>query len=447
MTTPNRIRLRLTAWYAVSIAIVLLAATLVMRTVMHEEAERAFMRAQSASVGLVRGFFRTEVYEYGGVDATLNHLSGELVFPDRRISFIAPDGRPYQPPKVGRRVLPETPLEPPIRETTEYVDPALAPDWRVRVEQSAAELERQEHRIDSAVMLAVPLIAAVAWMLGWVITGRTLAPMRRMALTAEAIEPQSGARLPVEDPLDEFGRLGTRFNALLDRLDGALAQQRRFLGDAAHELRSPLARIRGNVDVALSRPADAPADRASLQSTSDDLARISHLVDQLMQLARADASMQEAHLARHYLDDVVAGAIGPWTRSAREREVQLELRLDEEAPALLDPALVERLAGVLVDNALRYTPAGGTVTIIVRQTPAGARLEVADSGIGIPEAERGRVFDRFFRGVRARERDSSGSGLGLAIARWVAEQHGATIGVELPTAGGTMVWVQFPPLK
>jgi signal transduction histidine kinase len=236
---------------------------------------------------------------------------------------------------------------------------------------------------------------------------------------------------------------GTRFNALLDRLDGAVSQQRRFLADAAHELRSPLARIRGDIELALASPADAPHDRAVLARVADDIVRMSHLVDELLQLARADADLPETRLERLYLDDVVATAIGPWQHEARGQGIALSIEVEAEAPARLDVRLTERLLGVLVDNAIRYTPAGGAVRVRVRSTPEGARLEVEDTGIGIPADERPLIFDRFFRGVEARRHATEGSGLGLAIAAWVVAQHGARIGLDAVPGGGTCAWVQF----
>ena len=441
MNHPNRIRLRLTAWYAGSIAVVLLGATLTARTVLHNEAEGAFVRTQSTTMGLVRGFFRTEVLEYASVQATVAHISGELVLPERRIDFLAPDGSRFVPPRPAPEPVS---FDPPIRTTTAPLDDALAPGWRIQVQLSAAELKRQEARIEIVSLLAVPCIMLVAAAIGWVITGRTLAPIRSMAETAERISPQSGERLPILDATDEIGRLGTRFNALLSRLDDALAQQRRFLADAAHELRSPLARMRADVEATLAAPTDALGERSALERSAADITRMATLVDELLQLARADADLREAVLERCYLDDVVAGAIGPWERSARAAGVTMRLLVEKEAPAHLDAALTERLLGVLADNAIRYTPSGGSVEVRVLATPEGARLEIEDSGIGIPDGERTNVFDRFYRGTRARTVAKDGSGLGLAIAQWVAQQHHAAIGLDRAPRGGTVAWVQFP---
>src|SRR5690606_39009580 len=146
-------------------------------------------------------------------------------------------------------------LAPPLRVIHRPLDPDLAPGWQVRLTSSAAPLTRQLAAVDRGALLAIPLAVLLAVVLGWVLTGRTLRPVAAMADAADRISADAYGRLPVAVPDDELGRLGIRFNALLDRLDQAIATQRRFLADAAHELRTPIARARGAGDLALSLPA------------------------------------------------------------------------------------------------------------------------------------------------------------------------------------------------
>lgn len=440
------IRARLTLWYAGSVLLLLLATTLAARTLVRSSLEQEHARALATSAELVRGFFRVEIAEYRQIVPTLDHISGELVIPDRHIHFVRPDGGDFVPgPSV--RVMPLPELAPPVRELRVALDPGLAPGWGLRIAASQAALVRQQRQVDNWALLAIPLAVGLAVLAGWVITGRTLRPVAAMADAADRISAADATgRLPIAVPDDELGRLGARFNALLDRLDGALAHQRRFLADAAHELRTPIARARGAGELALASAAEPAEARAALEQTQRELEAMSHLVDELLVLARADAGAP-ARLERGYLDDVVADAVHRFEPLARARGVRLALEVPEEAPVRLEPAALARLVAILVDNAIRYSGSGGAVTVRVRPAEEGARLEVEDEGIGIPLEERARLFERFFRGAEARRRAPDGSGLGLAIAQAIAARHGAAITIGPREPRGTRVVVRFPAVE
>lgn len=439
----HSVRARLTAWYAVTLLTTFVLAVAGLRTALAETLKANFRASLSHSGDLVTGFFRFELGEYHDVDATVAHLAEQLVFAERRVRFLPPDG--HQLPEVADVVGPREPLLPPLHAIELTLDPELAPGWRVRIVGSAAAdvalLRRMDLWFGGLILVSVVVASAG----GWWLAGRALRPVREMAAAAERITAERPSeRLPVGPEPDEFARLGMRFNALLDRLDGALAQQRRFLADAAHELRTPVARLRGGVELVLDPRADSTDQRVTLGRMRDDLADASRLLDELLQLARADAGGQEVVLLPAYLDDIVVEALGAWRAVAAGRRVALELPVVEETPAMLDAALVRRLLGVLVDNALRYTPAGGRVTVVVRRDADAAVLEVQDTGVGMAPEERERAFERFYRGARARKLTPDGSGLGLAIAAWVAQRHGATITLADAAPSGTLAAVRFP---
>lgn len=422
---PSRIRRRLAAWYAGTAVVVLVATLLALRGLVRGALEREFAHSLEASVQLVRGFFRGEVKEYRTVEATVYHIGGELVFADRELTFVRPDGSTAA---VAPGRAAEAPrLEPPVRDTIAPLDPDLAPGWTIRLRHSQALVAAFERQLDVWYWGGIPAILVLAALAGWWLAGRTLAPVGAMADAAERVDAgNASARLPVADPHDELGRLASRFNAVLERLDGALGQQRRFLAAAAHELRTPVARLRATLDLARAEPEGAT--RTELLDAADkEIARTATLVDELMQLARADADAREVHLAPGFLDDIVSDAVAAFTPLALERGVALSVAALEEAPAQLDARLVERLVGILLDNALRYTPRDGTVTVRVERVDGQARLTVEDSGIGIAAAEAGRLFERFYRGAEARKQSPEGTGLGLAIAKWICDQHEATI--------------------
>ncbi|HEU6452674.1 MAG TPA: HAMP domain-containing sensor histidine kinase [Gemmatimonadaceae bacterium] len=451
------IRFRLTVWYAASVLGLFLVTGLLLRVALRATIEQGFERGVARSADLVHGFFRTEVEEYLTTEATVKHIASEIITPDMVLDFIRPDGEVYMSSATASAAAGEGPLEGPIVTFVRPLDMELAPGWRLRVRASKARLEASLSRIDQSLLLVIPLSVLLAALTGWWLTGRTLRPVGEMAAAAEALSAGAGrGRIPVANPRDELGRLATRFNTLVDNLQEALSQQRVFLAAAAHELRTPVARMLAEVEGLLSTDGarsggigDAePSSRETLLLLRDDLRRTGDLVSELLQLARADAGEPAPPLTNGYLDDAISDAIRPWLGTAKRRGVQLDLPVLDEAPARFSAEHVSRLLGVLVDNAIRYTPAGGYVHVsVVRRASGEAVLEVSDSGVGIPESERSRILERFYRGSNARAIRPEGSGLGLAIAQTIAREHGALLEIEAaPSGTGSCFRVIFPPV-
>ena len=252
----------------------------------------------------------------------------------------------------------------------------------------------------------------------------------------DALAPIAERNLP-----EELKPLAASLNALLARLDSALSAQRRFTADAAHELRTPLAALKLQLDVA-RRANDAPARQAAYADLDAGVARASHLVDQLLTLARIEPEALatravDCDLAALAKDAIVA-------RGAIASERQIDLGLARESPMRVhgDSASLAVLLSNLLDNALRYTPRGGRIDVAVDDDNGRAVLMVSDTGPGIPAEDRDRVFDRFFRGAANRE---PGSGLGLSIVKRVADAHHATITLGASSHGsGLVVTVLFP---
>lgn len=440
------IRDRVTIWYAGSLMTLLVITALLVRVAFVHALSREFDRSLSASAELARSFYESELREYGATEATLFHIGSELAFPDRYIEFVRPDGTILAPRL--RRPLP-TPAA--TRRREEPLDAARAPGWRVRVVGSTLPLARPIRQVTGLFLLGIPLAVAVAASIGRWLAGRMLRPVTDMADATEHVMAGSGKRLPIGNPGDELGRLGARFNLLLDRLDAALQQQRTFLADAAHELRTPLSRILSGVDLALLDQAPADTHIVALVRARSDLMRTGRLVDELMQLARMDItgsagveSTARAALLPLFLDDVVSDACARWGAAAQQAQVRLTQSVLEEAPVDADAVLLERLIGVLVDNAIRYTPPTGTVDVRTMLEASGAVLEVADTGIGIAADDIPRVTERFYRSAIARSLQPDGSGLGLAIASGIADAHSATLTIHAVPGGGTVVRVAFP---
>lgn len=449
-----RIRLRFTALYAATLLVVLLSAATALRFALRATLEREFSESVIASAGFVQQFFRTEIHELRTIEGTIVHVTEELVFEDRVIRVRRPDGSSVgDSARLARRAQDLPPG--PMRAVQVPLDPELAPGYQVEVSASLTNTIALQRLVDQWFLVGIPLLVLCAGVAGWWLTGRTLRPVGAMADAAARIAPASGIRLPVDDPRDEIGRLGLRFNALLDRLDGALSQQREFLADAAHELRTPIARMRARVELAMLGLSAHDADGVkALDETSGadvlaaldaELRAVSHQVDELLQLARADATGDEAPVLKPlFLDDLVADALPRWRPQAMQLGIGLDFVVLEETPVLGDAVLLGRLVGVLVDNALRYSHAGGDVRLSVRPEDGLARLDVEDNGIGVPLPDRARIFDRFYRGEDARHKRADGSGLGLAIAMWIVRRHGGRIDVSEGSGGGSLFVVRLP---
>jgi len=225
-------------------------------------------------------------------------------------------------------------------------------------------------------------------------------------------------------------------------VERSMEQMRRFMADAAHELRTPVTILRTRTEVALSQPRDATGDTAAFQAIEREAERLGGIVGDLLTLARADAGERQVVHGSLYLDDVASQAVGSARTLAERKGVALVVGSFEEAQIVGDAGLVERLVLIVLDNAIKYTPEGGRVRLDVTARDGKRSVIVTDSGIGIPADQLPRIFERFYRGDRARSQ-AEGAGLGLPIARWIADLHGARISVASePT--GTRVEIDFP---
>jgi len=295
------------------------------------------------------------------------------------------------------------------------------------------------------VLAAVVLGAlALAALIGWFLASRAMRPVDRMTRTARAIGDSGDLTRRLEEPRerDELRRLASTFNDMLARLDQAVGAQRRFLADASHELRSPLAAIRTNVE-ALLRGADAdPTDREeSLRAIARETDRMGRLVADLLALARADAGQP---LVRKPIE-LDALLIEAYQQQRRLAEgVNLTLGELEQVEVMGDADRLKQLVLNLVDNALRYTPPGGDVTLDVTREASWALLRVRDTGVGISAEHLPHIFERFYRVDPPRTRHSGGTGLGLAICKWVAEAHGGRIEVASTVDHGSVFTVFLP---
>jgi signal transduction histidine kinase len=304
---------------------------------------------------------------------------------------------------------------------------------------------RTEGQVGGVLLLAIIVMLAIGTAAGLFLAGRALGPIDRITRTAQAIGAGNlQGRLGLAPRADEVGRLAATFDGMLDRLERAFAQQRQFVADASHEMRTPLAIIRSDLDILRRRPRSVAEHEEFERGLDEEIARLSALVEDLLTLARADSGQAELASEFVYLDALVAAVAAAVGRLAEAKGVALEMCLERDVAVMGDPARLHQLALNLLGNAVKYTPAGGHVRVTVGARDGAARLEVADSGVGIPTEDLPRVFDRFYRADEARSRAAGGVGLGLAIARWCAEAHGGQIAVQSRPGAGSVFTVSLP---
>ncbi len=305
--------------------------------------------------------------------------------------------------------------------------------------------------IRKALFLVIPIALVIACVGGYFLARKSLAPVVAMSEKAARMGAQNlHERLPVLNPRDELGYLASTFNDLLERLTRSLEQQRRFMADASHELRSPVSIIRGEAEVALSQARTPEEYRGSLAIALDEARRLSQIVDDLFTLARADAGQYPLRPRDFYLEELAVECVRAARSMAAARGITLSYEPDGELPIHGDEALVRRLTMNLLDNAIKFTPEGGKINVACQRAGSEYSLTVRDSGPGIPAEAQEKIFERFFRLDPARTQDrralgnaetaapaTTGAGLGLAIARWIAEAHHGRLVLAQSDASGS----------
>jgi signal transduction histidine kinase len=299
-------------------------------------------------------------------------------------------------------------------------------------------------RLRTSLLLVLPVLLASSVSIGYWLAGRALAPLVIVASALAEIKPGDLSRrlfLPPAD--DELGRLIRAINGLLERVERASASERRFAADAAHELRTPLAVLRSGLEVILRRPRTASEYQRALDTALRDAAAVCALADDLLALTRLD---QELSVCREPIDlraliEEVVEAIEPLTAAKHQR---IETNLATVASVHGNRDHLRRAMINLLDNALKFTPEDGWIGIALELHNGSVRLCVADSGPGIDEEELPFVFERFFRGGRARS--EPGKGLGLSLCREIVELHGGEITVSNPFGAGAEFVVTLPAL-
>ncbi|MEP7308249.1 MAG: ATP-binding protein [Acidobacteriota bacterium] len=453
------IRARFTLWYSVMMAIVL---TVFSSGVLWLQARWTHAQFESELASISETLSRVlaeELTETGDLQKATEEMGSAMEVTGWTTAVLRPDGRPvsahwngfvYQPglsnltAADGRLVTMIEGGSPWRALVTRH--PAPSGDYLILVAGELKRVMREQELLSRLLLLATPLVVLFAAGTCWWLASSALRPVTAMAAQADALTGQSpDGRLTVPRTMDEVGLLGRSFNRLLERLGTALAIQRGFMADASHELRTPVSVVRTAAEVTLSHVRrDESEYRDALTIVSEQSVRLTRMVEDMLVMARADADAYPVRLEPLYLDDLVADCFSAAMVLAEPRKIRMTSAIHPDVATRADDALLRQLLTNLLQNALRYTPDGGRVHVSLDTDRRHATIAVADTGCGIPKADRQRVFDRFVRLDPARS-DGSGAGLGLPIVRWITHQHGGVVTVEDNPAGvGSLFVVRLP---
>ena len=281
----------------------------------------------------------------------------------------------------------------------------------------------------------------------WLLAERTLAPIIEVTEAAQGITADHlSRRLPLGNHPDELSQMVSSLNQMLDRLEKSFRRVRQFSGDASHELRTPLTILRGETEVTLRWAKHPDEFRDMLTSNMEEIDRMERIIESLLTLAKSEAGELTLEMKELSLSDL-AQELYLQSRmlcEAKQIEVQLILQVDEEIRIRGDDLRLRQLFLNLISNAVKYSSDGGRLDIVLAMEEGSARVDIVDTGIGIPAEHLPHIFDRFYRVDKARNRMDGGTGLGLAIVKWIAEAHGGSITVRSVVGKGSTFSVRLP---
>ncbi len=417
-----RLRLRLTIWYVATFGlIILLLGGGLFIVISHQLSQQLDDSLRSATLELVRAARIRELEQRGAAaQGRVFDAVDELTIPDRELYLFDVKGNPIKPAKVDAWIRGAAGEAGKVGQVTAQHE---VPD------EKTLRLHAQRFKLASGKQLVAVAVANQEELEDKY--ADLIAAFAAIAFAALILVAAGGFILV------------RKSTAPIER---SIEFTRRFMADAAHELRTPITILRTRAEIALQQPREAANYVSALRGVEAEAHRLGGIVDSLLVLARADAGERQIEKERIFLDDIAVDAAGAAQVMARQKNVEITVEEFEEAPVEGDPALIRQLVMILLDNAVKFTDAGGQVRVRVSMHEGAPTFVVEDTGIGIKPDERSRVFQRFFRGETARSR-TDGAGLGLSIASWITGEHGAEITLNSEPGKGTKVTVAFPRVE
>ncbi len=453
------LRMRLTLWYGTSLALILIVFAVVVYGVTARELNDQVDRSleESATVA-VRSLLEGGLGPFIQFE-DLSDKFPELAVVDKFFQILSPTGLTnIRSPNIKSRDIPLTedqllhakagntrtesvryPGEPPLRMISV---PIILNDTLVNIVRVGTSLQPVEDtlkRLLFVLLVSLPVAVIVSLAGGWFLAGRALRPVENITQAARRIAGGDlSQRLTAPPSPDEIGRLAATFNDMIARLDASFRQVRQFGTDASHELRTPLTVLKGETELALRRPRAAEDYRLVLESSLEEIDRMSRIVDELFFLSRADLGEVNLESLPVRLDALVDDLYRQASLLGQDTNVQVLLGSIAPCTVQGDELRLRQLLLNLADNAIKYSRVGGKVELSLTCEGQLAGLSVTDHGIGISPEALPRIFDRFYRSDTARVHAKSGTGLGLSICQWITEAHRGRIDVQsIPGHGST----------
>jgi heavy metal sensor kinase len=324
--------------------------------------------------------------------------------------------------------------------------PLMTPGGEILLLQvgvSLRSLDAALSRYRDLLLLLTPLSLVLAGAASWWLSRFALAPLTRVAVAARDIDVATLERLPTRGVSDELEAVTRAFNDTLARLEVSIGEMRQFSTALAHELRTPLAALRGEIELALRATRDGDLQR-SLASQIEDIDRLTRLIDHVLTLARAESGQIPLTFAAVDLGELAASLVDQLEPVAHARLIDLQCERMASVVAMGDAGWLERLLLNLLDNAMKFTPEGGRVVVRVCRTGHRARVDVADTGIGMAPDVVAHVFERFYQADPSRSSASGGAGLGLSLVKWIVDRHHGAIAVDSRPDHGSTFTVMLP---
>ncbi len=338
----------------------------------------------------------------------------------------------------------------PLRTVTQRTRDEMGRIFYIRVGQSLSPLQKARRQLLILLAIAGPGALLLGSYGGLLLANQVLNPVARLTRTAEEIEASDlSKRVPLPPQKDELSRLAGTFNRMIARLQGAFERQRQFTADASHEMRTPLAVMRGDIEIALRRERTPEEYRSVLTSNLEEIIRLSRLVEDLLMLARADADQSALRYAPVNIGELCTQVTEYLHPLASEKGLQWTYECPTNAPLTIkgDAQRLKQMLLNLLDNAIKYTPQNGEIKLSLVEESNDAVLRVADTGRGIPAEDLPYIFERFFRHSRSTsDKGAQGFGLGLSIVKWIVTSHGGTISAASEASKGTTFTVRLPLL-